>query len=305
MMKIFIRKVFIFFSLLNLMIALSFYLIAINSNKYPKLEQYTFGLTNNFGKTYQRTKDFQNWESQKTIKRGIILGSSTAYRNINTNILDSFTNVQWFNLGSTSQTLSISFELLKYANRNKNINIVFLDIYIPLLTNNGQECALDLIKNSTFPLKTKINIVQKANKNSSIFKQLIYREIKKTNHHNHVLDNYSNDTYLNKGFVINNNPSKFCTNKEIQVLKVDYNNFKPIINYCEQHKIKLFINFAPIINTRYNQNSSLNTSIIYNQDFITSKTKQNSFYDSHHMTVIGSYLYTHHIIDKIKWKLNK
>ncbi len=304
-MNLFIRKILLYIVIIDSIIVISYFLIALNSNRFPLLEKVTFGLTNNFGKSYQRSTDYQNWKNQKIYKRGLILGSSTAYRNINPAILDSFTNLKWFNLGSTSQTLDISFELLKYAISNNKINAVILDIFIPLLKNNGEECSLDLIKNSILPTEVKMNIIKITGKNFKIINQFFYREIKKYINSNNNVDNYLNDLYQTKGFVLNNKPSKLLLNKNIQELILDYKKFDAIIKYCNNQNIQLFINIAPIVNSTYKQNIDYSNYIIYNQDFITNKTLENSFYDTHHLTTIGSFLYTHHILNKIKWKLDK
>ena len=78
-----------------------------------------------------------------------------------------------------------------------------------------------------------------------------------------------------------------------------------IDNYCRENKIQLIINIAPITNTTYNKNITNDLQVLFNQDFITQKTKENCFYDSHHMTYIGSYLYSHHIVKKLISLLNK
>jgi len=280
-------------------------IIAICSEKYPKIEIKTFGALNNFGKTHQRICDFQNWNKIKSHKKGIILGSSTAYRNINTAILDSNTNIQWFNLGSTSQTPEISFELLKYANEKKNISVVILDFYPPLLANNGEECTLDLIKNSNLPLITKFNIIKNSKKSIRIFNQLFYREIKRQLRLKNHFDTYAKDIYTCKGFVTNNKAAIKIENHQIKNLNLNIPILNQIQSYCEQYKIKLLINVAPIADVTYDTNVSNDPRFITNQDFINSKTKENCFYDSHHMTYLGSYLYTHHLANKINAKFNK
>lgn len=294
-----------FFILFNLLICIYFFLIAFFSKKYPILEIKTFGTINNFGKTHHRICDFQNWNSLKLQRKGIVLGSSTAYRNINTEILDSNTDYQWFNLGSTSQTPEISFELLKYANQKKNISVVLFDLYIPLFSNTGEECALDLIKNSTLPFNTKLNIIRASRKSIRNFNQLIYREIKNIFSIDNNFDDYSNDHYRNKGFVTNYNPAKKIDIKNYQYFNLNYPLFNEIRNYCNQNNIKIIFNVAPVVNVKYDYNVSNKLKIIFNQDFVTSNTKENSFYDSHHMTFIGSYLYTHNLSNKINKVLNK
>lgn len=151
-------------------------MIALSTNYTEIFEKYTFGNTDSNGFTHNRTLDFSNWISKKG-KKGLILGSSTAYRNINPTILSS-NDMEWFNLGSSLQTPDISLILLEHMLNKYKVEAVLFDYYPDIIEYNNFESTMDLIKNGNLSTQLKYQLAKNCRFNVEVFLQMIYRFIK-------------------------------------------------------------------------------------------------------------------------------
>ncbi|MFN5441131.1 MAG: hypothetical protein ACK5AR_04685, partial [Flavobacteriia bacterium] len=129
-MRQFIRKILRTLLAFCLFISAGLLVIALSTNFTLKLELKSFGHMTHWGSSFARIDEFESWAHQKpTQARGLIIGSSTAYRNINPYILSSATHIDWFNYGSSGQPPKISYFLLQDAFKKTKLDYVLLDIY--------------------------------------------------------------------------------------------------------------------------------------------------------------------------------
>jgi hypothetical protein len=108
-------------------------------------------LINDAGSTLERYADFERWSKAEHSKPiALIVGSSTAYRNIDPYILDSLTRYTWFNLASSSQTVEVSAALAKIAYaRLRRIDVLLIDVYPEISDIKNYESVYDWVNNST------------------------------------------------------------------------------------------------------------------------------------------------------------
>lgn len=102
-MRQFVRKILRTLLAFVILTLAGLVLIALSTNFTLKLEQKSFGHMTHWGSSFARIDEFESWAHQKpTQARGLIIGSSTAYRNINPYILSSATHIDWFNLAAVA-----------------------------------------------------------------------------------------------------------------------------------------------------------------------------------------------------------
>ncbi len=301
-MLTFIKKFLVFILLFTLSIFFFCLLIAFSTKITGRLENNLYGNTDDWGSTYNRSKDLNVWtEFNQNKSRGLILGSSTAYRNINPFILEKYSEINWFNAASSSQTPGVSYLLLKHVyekSKVKNIDFVILDIYFPMLEYNDEESVIDWIKNSELDFKAKINLFF-LSPNFRSFNQIIYRGIKKNVPSKTIqLKDNSNGVYLKNGFVCSttqkSNPPSELKKTKYQRIKL-VNSISKILKFCKKKGMKVIINLAPELNIK---NLPLNfTNVIYNDEF---NHLPEIFYDTHHMTCDGSTIYSEKLALKLK-----
>jgi hypothetical protein len=239
------------------------------------------------------------WESQNSkLPKGIILGSSTAYRNINTDALMKKTSINWFNLASSSQTPEISSLIIRRIVKDTNIKFVILDIYGELSNVNSYESIFDLINNSRFNIKDKLNLLL-IDPNPKLMDIIIYRKIEEMTS-GRLLRTPSghNGIYLKNGSTYSNQKKNKFPQHDLKFKLLEINNnesIKEIIKYCSEKDIKLIINIAPILFT--NQYSKIDYPYIIFNDELNIANKL--FYDSHHMIGEGSIQYSKILGNKI------
>jgi hypothetical protein len=276
--------------------------VAISTNLTPIIESLLFGTTREDGNSYVRMTDYKVWSELKlNEQKGLILGSSTAYRNINPFILDTITKINWFNLANTSQSPVVSLALLKQIvnSQSGNIDYVLLDACIPIIENNGYESAFDLIANS------KMDFIQKADlffiePSFKMLNHFSYKTIKNAvPSQDYLLRNDNNGHYLGKGFTCSLNSRKKLSlsdfPKGVQYFKMT-NEINQIKELCDEKEITLFINLAPVLNFDTFIFNTKGINLILNDDF---NNRLDFFYDSHHMNCDGANFYTEKLALKL------
>ncbi len=290
-----LTKLLIIFVLSSLTLSL---FVAITTYWTPKIENLTFGHISNWGNTYERSLDFKNWNKLSNKPKGVILGSSTAYRNINSTILTQQTNINWFILGSNAQSPPVSLILFKNLIEKTNPDYIIIDIYGGVYENNGRESAYDLINNSTFPLSLKLKLFTLVPNYHSL-QILIYRYLhEKIKGNLFIRKKKSNGKYIKGG-------STFTPYKRFEIDKNDKLKFsrikinkelRYIINYCDKKSIIVIINISPIIGRKQIYEIDYD-KVIVNDDF---NHRNDLFYDDHHMHGKGSVEYTKKLAEKLK-----
>lgn len=316
-MRKFIQNISAFF-----VVCISLYLLLIpvtsfyaNKNRLFNLIEkniFTFQGVHEWGNTRERSRDLVNWNPKQ--KRGLILGSSTAYRGINPFILDDSTQIDWFNAASSSQGLPTSLALLKLINNDKNISVLLLDIYYGVLKNSGHESCEDWINNSTLPLKDKFYLIRKVAIQPRLILKTLYLSFKKViNEPCKVLKSKKNGSYLGKGFVCSPNGKFKINSKESKICMIDINQnqyIRKIIDFCQENNIKLLINIAPVVESKifYDLSKLPKNVLLINtseSDFFESIDISTNFYDDHHLTCRGSEVYTKKLSSFIKGEIAK
>ena len=289
-----------FFFFISIIVGLT--LIALSTNWTLKIEQKTLGHQTHWGSSWERISEFEIWVNQKSSKpRGLIIGSSTAYRNINPHILDQTTDLNWFNYASSGQPPIISLQLLKHAFSKDKFDYILLDIYEPVTQLDGLESAHDLIYNSTLDWWNKTKLVC-SYPQGKLWLRYFYFFIKQlVASKPHIILDPKNGTYLKKGFVCSNQPSisqwnKKQTNKALN----RFASLSEIDALCKTNGAKLILNISPSLEHKYIlQENFKEYSIISNDEF----NNPDWFYDSHHMTCEGANLYSHRLSSKFRAKI--
>ena len=306
-MRIFLKKISFYALLLIATYAMLLGIVAYSTNYSRSLESYLFGNNEIWGSTYQRSLDFEKWlgNPDKHQKMGLIIGSSTVYRNVDPFIFDTATDLNWFNVGSSCQCVKTSFELLKKAERTTHLSVVFLDLCPGLVTNNGYEGVTDWVINSSLSFTEEVGFLMSTEIDMKLINQFLYRTIKRhIKSKEHFLPAPTNGTYRGKGFVCSDvsAPLKNANGLPGNKFNMDIASIVgDIAAFCKQSNIRLIVNVAPGINT---ENETPVTPegyvLINNDDFIKNDSlSYRHFYDKYHMTCDGSQAYSRSIVAKL------
>lgn len=290
-MRHFVRKVFLSIVAFVLFILVGLVLIALSTNFTFKLEQKSFGHMTHWGSSFARIDEFENWAGKKPTKaRGLIIGSSTAYRNINPHILQDLSHIDWFNYGSSGQPPKISYFLLQDAFKKTKLDYVLLDIYPDVIALEGLESAHDFVYNSRLHPWKKAQLVVRYPNTKLMLRYLYFYTKRVIPSKTHIIYDPTNGTYTGKGFVCSNQPGLNKFNAARRVQKVpDFQTLHAIAALCKANGAQLILNINPELG------KSFRLAPIYRGfKVITSPNFQNSihYYDSHHMTCEGANLYS-------------
>ena len=95
-----------------------------------------------------RTEAFVEWTEDNQTPYSLILGNSTTLYSIHPGHVESTAHPKSFSLASNGQTLVLSREILKWANRQQPPSHVLLDLNEEMCWNPGTESAFDHIQNN-------------------------------------------------------------------------------------------------------------------------------------------------------------
>jgi hypothetical protein len=276
-------------------------LIALSTNQTLQYEYNYFGHRTHWGSSIERVAEFEHWAQQKSPHpKGLIIGSSTAYRNINPHLLSEQTHINWFNYGSSNQSPKMSYFLLEQALQQTHLAYVLLDIYGPITNNNGLEAAFDLVYNSDLASWQKTKLLWHY-PNVQLWLRYGYYYTKNILPcPTYIIQDPTNGTYLKKGFVCSNQPALQHYNKAQQAQKIqkipDFPELQQIAKLCQAHGSKLILNISPSLDGDFLLPSSFKKyPLIQIKAFHTPR----HFYDSHHMTCEGASEYTQRVGKKL------
>lgn len=177
----------------------------------------------------------------------LILGSSLAYRGIDTRSFNSL-NLRAFNLGSSSQTpLQTQFLLEKYLDR-LNPKYIIWDINPLSFVNSGLESFTDLFSNCS-NCEGMENMVLKLNKIESYnfyLKKLILSSENKNFLESKIKNN---DKYIQGGYVeYKSNEFNFKENKSIILDFINYqmSSFENSLFLLKRRNIPVLLVYAPV-----------------------------------------------------------
>ena len=290
-MRQFLKKLLKTLLAFVLLIWVGLVLIALSTHFTLQLEQKSFGHMTHWGSSFARIDEFQSWAHQKPTKaRGLIIGSSTAYRNINPHLLSKATNIDWFNYGSSGQPPKISYFLLQDAFKKTKLDYVLLDIYPAVIALEGLESAHDLIYNSRLHPWLKTQLVVRYPNTKLLLRFLYFYTKRAIPSKTHIIYDATNGTYTGKGFVCSSQPGLQHYHKpsKTQFIK-DFQTLHQIAALCKANGAKLILNINPELGKTFKLDP-----IYHDFQIISSPNFKNPqhFYDTHHMTCEGANLYS-------------
>lgn len=303
-MRKFLLKIICFGLLFLLVLSSGLALIALSTNWTLRYEYKFFGHRTHWGSSLERVAEFEKWSKNNTsAPKGLILGSSTAYRNINPHILSEKTQCNWFNYGSSNQSPQMSYYLLEQALQQTHLEYVLLDIYGPIAKNDGLEAAFDLIYNSELAASKKMDLLRHYS-DVRLWLRLGYFYTKKiVPCPNYMRHDSTNGTYLKRGFVCSNQPALQQYNKVDKFKKIPaFPELEKIAKLCQAKDVRLILNIAPSLKESYLLSPNFKKyPIIYIKQF----NNPHDFYDTHHMTCNGANQYSQRIGEKLVRKLQQ
>ena len=290
-MRRFIVKLLRFLLLFLSCIWLVLALVALSTNWTLHYEYKYFGHRTHWGSSLERVNEFEQWAVQKTqLPKGLIIGSSTAYRNLNPHLLSDQTHSNWFNYGSSNQSPKMSYFLLQQAFARTKLACVLLDIYGPIAQQDGLEAAFDLIYNSDLHWWQKTQLLWRYPNTKLWLRYGYYYTKNMLPCPTYIIKDSTNGTYLKKGFVCSNQPALSSYPQTKSQQQIPYFDELPMIaKLCQANGARLILNIAPSL-----QESFLLPTIYRKYPIIYIKQFNNPrhFYDSHHMTCAGANLYS-------------
>lgn len=305
------RRFFFRLTQLGLLFVLSIFaglvLIALSTNFTLKLEQKSFGHQTHWGSSWERITEFETWAAQnKTPKaaqkqataRGLIIGSSTAYRNLNPHIFSEQTGVDWFNYGSSGQSPSTSLLLLQHAFERCKIKYVLFDIYGPVVQLEGLESAHDLIYNSKLNFWLKTKLVCSFPEGKLWLRYLYFYTKQVLPSKPYIIQDPNNGTYLKKGFVCSNQAAlkNYKARPKPQKMPT-FPELAQIAALCKANGARLILNISPSLKGPFHLPQAFKKyPLIYNKSFHNPA----HFYDTHHMTCEGANLYSEGVAQQLK-----
>jgi hypothetical protein len=253
-------------------------------------------LINDAGSTKERFDDFERWIQSNTERpRALIVGSSTAYRNIDPAILDSLTNYFWYNLASSSQTIDVSAALAKIAmNRLPTIEILLIDVYPEIDSIENYEAAYDWVNNSGLSMIEKWQLIQTTDIDLRLLNAGYYRWIQHQLGWKEKLQPTTNKgKYLAKGYAysLKKPNASWKIHSRIKHYQLD-NNICKLIDWAKKNHLDVIVNVAPDLSFRYNIINQKGLTLLHHNDFVDQRNAHTLFYDSHHMTRKGGILYS-------------
>lgn len=199
----------------------------------------------------------------------LFLGPSHTYRGINTQIVEEQTGLNAFNAGSSSQQLQGSYYLLKEANENNGVKMVFLDVtyilnglekdgktqtYILTDYMQGKDNKYEYLWN-TFGIEGILNDILPIMHGQSFSLETIKEHITReylNNSYEYIT--YSNEAYYGQGFVYSYEVvdedftfyDERKINPEAPLSNYSKEYLQKIIEYCNENGIELFLIDPPM-----------------------------------------------------------
>lgn len=208
---------------------------------------------NGYGFLANRIKEAEETENIDVL----ILGSSLAYRVIDTRSFDSL-GIKAFNLGSSSQTpLQTEFLVERYFNKF-NPNLVIWDISPTLFSISGFESFVDIASNIGFDIslfQQILTIREFEGVNTITFSAL--DELIRGENYNQLISRTSREIYIKGGFTqtIKTDFERFKPLKEVnlEILSYQIKSFERLLE--KLNKVNLVLVMAPIRPEDYKKNN--------------------------------------------------
>lgn len=292
-MRVFLKNIIWFVCFFALFYLLVMFITLCSTYFTAEVEKVLFVNTQAGGSNYYRIPDAKKWlkDTSGTQPRGLLLGSSTVYRNINPYLLSERTGINFFNQGSSNQTLEASYVILKdILNENNDIDYLLLDVS-PVLWEVGiNVAAIDWGVNNRTPMTTVPFELVCRSSGVKVKRLYLYNIIKRLVPigEDQIQPGFFT-TYYGKGWVqVNNNtPRENVEQKEYSsISSVNKEALLGILDLVKQHSIHLFVYLS------YPVKAEVDEKVISDivPSYFTSKgagLTDTMYYDSHHMYEVG------------------
>lgn len=252
--------------------------------------------------TEQKIYDLEQWLQKDSAKEtGIILGSSTAYMNINPQVITDETGVDFFNCGTSSQTITHSAVILKYILDKHKPDYLLLDVYPGMWDTEITETPMEWAVNHPHPYHIFIFRLVAGEKSVGLWNHYLYSLIKRCLPFANYKNTNSLAEYMGKGHVCLNETlamknditriytSMSASNKEA---------LEEIQGICNSNDIELFILLPKPLNAEVNKEvlKKVSAVIIDAEEFV-----DRSYYrDYDHMHCDGAARFSHWLSAELK-----
>lgn len=254
-----------------------------------EVEKKLFVNTQAGGGNYYRIPDAELWlkDTSGTQPRGLLLGSSTVYRNINPYILSERTGINFFNQGSSNQTLEASYIILQEILKKYNhIDYMLLDVSPVLWQENIDGAAIDWGVNNRTPVSDiPFRMVLRCSsfKVKRLYLYNVFKRVVPIGK-DQVVEGFFT-TYYGKGWVrVNDNtPRENVENKVFSSISTaNKEALLGILDLVNRHSIKLFVYISYPVKAKVDERV---ISDIVPEYFtsIGAGLSDSMYYDSHHM----------------------
>jgi len=282
-------------------------LVASSTVVTPALEKIVFTHPTELSVTYDRIKGLDTWlETEDTGQRGLIIGGSTVYININPNLLSSKTGIDFYVAANPAQPLLNSVEVLKYClDNDKKIDYVILSIDHFLWDyKNGLVSSTNWLINDYKPARKHVfNMVANAD-NNYVWLYYAYvvvkrflpytKEYLKINQENIRLEDKGYACYTTNVARADFKP-EFIQRRHLS--EPNYNALREAIDLCKWKKIKIILFMPKILNSEFDRNElkEIDATIL---DATPAPVDAKLYYDNFHMQCDGATIYTSWLADE-------
>lgn len=175
-----------------------------------------------------------------------IIGSSRAYRHYDPRIFEQ-NNLKIFNFGSSGQTFLQTEQLANKYIGKSNSEILIVDIYPGMFTNDGVEASLNLILNDPIPC-SKFDLVLH-HQNMKVFNIYLYNKISSFFGFSTV--NYTEDHedhYVGRGYVEKKISFSEVTNEILssEFREDQINAFHNLLKFLKRRKLETYFIVSPM-----------------------------------------------------------
>lgn len=271
----------------------------------PWCEEKIFARRSTSGQTMFRLPEYRQTAQLEEIDV-LHLGSSTCYRGVDPHAYESH-GLNGFNLCSSSQSISVSLELLRWSLQFENTpEVVVLDVFPSLWDSNGLEATRDIIIND--PAALEWSFFKMSLRSLDIYTVLLtaYFAIK-----DFLLPEKPRPTphyYRGRGFSYAAQPRNSevdpCEEQDQKMSSYQHNSLIKIINTCNQEDISLLLLLPPNLcrNASKLPLTFENVSLIDGNAWLKNGL-DSLFIDNHHLRGVGAESYSFWLAQEVVLKI--
>lgn len=277
-------------------------IIALSTTFTYKAENFMYKYSRISENELRKITEFYDWlEEEDSTEKGIILGSSTAYKNIDPAILTQKTGIDFFNCGTDAQHIAFSEKILRYVTEDHKINYLLLDVVPVLWENDSQESAIKWAAHNSYPYKSFKMVA--AENNITLWYYYFYFLMKRMiPSAKYAMEApLPNWVYKGKGHLCIDNATNINYVNPEKYNKISTANIRAlnrIAGICRDRNIKLIVSIPKVLNGDIDEKlvEVEGACFINAEDYSI-----DSFYlrDSHHMSCNGAARYSQWLGDQL------